>query len=68
MLCCVCVQVALYGVGRLLFPRPTLRGLWMGVLLLLGASRIIFPIIWAEGVRAVFIPWLAPRPLGPLNL
>lgn len=56
------VQVALYGVGRLLMPRPTLKGLWLGLLLLIGASRIIFPIIYAEGPLAVFMPWLATRP------
>mmetsp|Transcript_3063 Transcript_3063/g.7681 ORF Transcript_3063/g.7681 Transcript_3063/m.7681 type:complete len:513 (-) Transcript_3063:644-2182(-) len=59
-------MVALYGVGRLLWPRPTLKGLWMGVLLLLGAARIILPIIYNEGVRAVFFPALAPRPTGSL--
>ena len=26
------------------------------------ASRIIFPIIWAEGIRAVFMPWLVAKP------
>jgi hypothetical protein len=31
--------------------------------LLAVASRIILPIIWAEGLRAVFFPKLAPRPL-----
>lgn len=61
------LQVALYGVGRLLLPRPTLRGLWMGLLLLFGASRIIFPIIYAEGFRAVFMPWLAPKPAQGLR-
>lgn len=55
-------MVALYGVGRLLKPRPTLHGLWMGILLLYGAARIIFPIIYAEGVRAVYMPKLAPKP------
>ncbi|KAL6762302.1 SE-domain-containing protein [Haematococcus lacustris] len=55
-------MVALYGVGRLLLPRPTLKGLWTGLLLLAAASRIIFPIIGAEGVRAVFLPWFAPKP------
>ncbi len=44
--------------GRLLLPRPTLHGLWMSILLLVGAVRIITPIIWAEGVRAVFFPSL----------
>jgi hypothetical protein len=33
----------------------------MGLLLLLGAARIIFPIIYAEGPVAVFAPWLLPR-------
>ncbi len=56
-------MVALYGVGRLLWPRPSLRGLAMAFALLAVACRIIFPIIWAEGVRAVFFPRLAPRPV-----
>jgi squalene monooxygenase len=55
-------MVALYGVGRLLLPRPSLKKLWLAILLLLGASRIILPIIWAEGIRAVFLPALAPKP------
>lgn len=55
-------MVAVFGVGRLLLPRPTLRGLWNGVLLLWGAAAIIFPIIHAEGFRAVFAPWLVRRP------
>ncbi|KIZ01653.1 squalene monooxygenase [Monoraphidium neglectum] len=56
-------MVALYGVGRLLLPRPTLRGLYMAVALLLSASKIILPILWSEGLRAVFLPALAPKPL-----
>lgn len=56
-------MVALYGVGRLLLPRPTLRGLWMSLALLAAASRIILPILWSEGPRAVFLPGLAPKPL-----
>lgn len=59
-------MVALYGVGRLLLPRPSLRGVYMALALLLVACRIILPIIWAEGVRAVFLPSLAPKPLGAL--
>lgn len=57
-------MVALYGVGRLLIPRPTVRGVWMGLALIYAACCIIFPIIAAEGVRAVFFPFLAkaPRP------
>ncbi|KAG1670295.1 hypothetical protein FOA52_003645 [Chlamydomonas sp. UWO 241] len=55
-------MVAMYGVGRLMLPRPTLKGLWMAILLLLGAVRIIVPIIWAEGVTAVFLPMLASKP------
>ena len=31
-------MVAVYGIGRLLLPRPTLRGLWTGLLLLWGAA------------------------------
>ncbi|KAG2422456.1 hypothetical protein HXX76_016026 [Chlamydomonas incerta] len=56
-------RVALFGVGRLLLPRPSLRGLFMALALLAVACRIIFPIIWAEGVRAVFLPALAPKPV-----
>jgi hypothetical protein len=36
----------------------------MCVALLVVASRIILPIIWAEGLRAVFLPQLAPKPLS----
>lgn len=60
-------MVAIYGVGRLLFPRPTLRGLWMAILLLIGASRIILPILYAEGPRAVFAPRLVPLPLDSVK-
>ncbi|GLC37537.1 hypothetical protein PLESTM_000599900 [Pleodorina starrii] len=56
-------MVALFGVGRLLLPRPSLRGLYMSAALLAVACRIIFPIILAEGVRAVFFPSLAPKPV-----
>lgn len=56
-------MVALYGVGRLMLPRPTLRGLWMSIALLVSASKIIIPILWSEGLRAVFLPSLAPKPL-----
>jgi squalene monooxygenase len=56
-------MVALFGVGRLLLPRPSLRGLYMAIALLAVAVRIIAPIIWAEGVRAVFFPALAPKPV-----
>jgi hypothetical protein len=45
-----------------LIPRPTLQGLWLSILLLLGAARIIFPIIMAEGFAAVFLPRLATKP------
>ena len=47
--------------GRLLRPRPTFRGVWLGVLLLWGAAAIILPIICAEGIRPVFFPWSMPR-------
>lgn len=39
------------------------RGLYMCLALLAVASRIILPIIWNEGLRAVFFPRLAPKPL-----
>eukprot|EP00879_Flechtneria_rotunda_P015936 GHRR01016666.1.p1 GENE.GHRR01016666.1~~GHRR01016666.1.p1 ORF type:complete len:209 (+),score=57.30 GHRR01016666.1:623-1249(+) len=60
-------SVALFGIGRLLQPRPTFRGVYMCVALLVVASRIILPIIWAEGLRAVFVPKLAPRPLSSIK-
>ncbi len=59
---CVHVQVALYGCGRLMWPRPSFHGLKMASLLLIGASQIILPIIYAEGIVAVFFPWFASRP------
>jgi hypothetical protein len=39
----------------------------MCVALLVVASRIILPIIWAEGLRAVFFPKLAPKPLDSVR-
>jgi hypothetical protein len=39
----------------------------MCIALLLVASRIILPIIWAEGLRAVFFPRLAPKPLDSIK-
>ncbi|GMH06336.1 hypothetical protein Nepgr_008176 [Nepenthes gracilis] len=41
--------VAVYGVGRLMLPFPSLRRLLIGARLISGASGIIFPIIKAEG-------------------
>lgn len=57
-------MVAFYGVGRLLLPRPSVRGVWIALLLIYSACSIIFPIIAAEGIRAVFLPILTrpPRP------
>lgn len=52
--------VAVYGVGRLLLPLPSPKGLWMGARLILGASGIIIPIIKAEGVRQMFFPATVP--------
>ena len=54
--------VAVYGVGRLLLPRPTLKGVRLALALLATACGIIVPIIRSEGVRAVFFPYLAPTP------
>lgn len=39
----------------------------MCLALLFVASRIILPIIWNEGLRAVFFPRLAPKPLGNIK-
>ena len=54
--------VACFGVGRLMLPRPTTRGLRLSLALLATACAIIWPIIKSEGVRAVFFPYLAPSP------
>ncbi|KAG2698882.1 hypothetical protein I3760_07G168400 [Carya illinoinensis] len=52
--------VAVYGVGRLLVPFPSLSRMWIGARLISGASAIIFPIIKAEGVRQMFFPATVP--------
>ncbi|KAL8142829.1 hypothetical protein V2J09_015861 [Rumex salicifolius] len=52
--------VAIYGVGRLLFPFPSPKRILLGARLISGASAIIFPIIKAEGVRQVFFPATVP--------
>lgn len=64
----ICPQVAIYGIGRLLRPRPTCRALWMSVLLLWGAAAIILPIIRAEGLRAVFAPGLVRKPTAMAHI
>ncbi|XWS29673.1 hypothetical protein CRYUN_Cryun24cG0050000 [Craigia yunnanensis] len=52
--------VAIYGVGRLLLPFPSLQRMWIGARLVSSASGIIFPIIKAEGVRQMFFPATIP--------
>ncbi|KAL5561105.1 hypothetical protein UlMin_030852 [Ulmus minor] len=52
--------VAIYGVGRLLLPFPSLKRIWIGIRLILGAAGIIFPIIKSEGVRQMFFPITVP--------
>ncbi|KAJ6732698.1 SQUALENE MONOOXYGENASE [Salix koriyanagi] len=52
--------VAVYGVGRLLLPFPSPKGMWIGARLISCASGIIFPIIKAEGVRQMFFPATIP--------
>ncbi|XVF61407.1 hypothetical protein PTKIN_Ptkin08bG0127100 [Pterospermum kingtungense] len=52
--------VAIYGVGRLLLPFPSLKRMWIGARLISSASGIIFPIIKAEGVRQMFFPATVP--------
>ena len=54
-------MVALYGIGRLLAPFPTPKGLVLGGQLLMGACAIILPIIRAEGIVAVFMPYLTRK-------
>nr|UTE10692.1 squalene epoxidase [Calotropis procera] len=48
--------VAIYGVGRLLFPVPSLKRMFLGCQLISDASHIIFPIIRAEGMKQMFLP------------
>lgn len=55
-------MVALYGVGRLLIPRPSVRGVWASVALIYTACCIILPIIKSEGIVAVFLPFLMRKP------
>ncbi|XP_078177503.1 squalene monooxygenase SE1-like [Carex rostrata] len=52
--------VAIYGVGRLLVPFPSVNRMWIGARLISGACGIIFPIIKAEGVRQMFFPAMVP--------
>ncbi|EOX97271.1 hypothetical protein QUC31_015774 [Theobroma cacao] len=52
--------VAIFGVGRLLLPFPSLNRVWIGARLISGASGIIIPILKAEGVRQVFFPVTVP--------
>ncbi|WOH14952.1 hypothetical protein DCAR_0934482 [Daucus carota subsp. sativus] len=53
-------SVAIYGVGRLLLPFPSLQRLWLGIRLIMDATSIILPIIRAEGVRQMFLPAVFP--------
>lgn len=55
-------MVALYGVGRLLLPRPSVKGVLASITLIYTACCIIFPIIRSEGVMAVFLPFLTSKP------
>ncbi|KMT09877.1 hypothetical protein BVRB_6g128510 [Beta vulgaris subsp. vulgaris] len=52
--------VAVYGVGRLLLPFPSVKRLWLGMRLLSGAAGIIFPIMKAEGLRQMLFPATVP--------
>ncbi|PON32390.1 FAD dependent oxidoreductase [Parasponia andersonii] len=52
--------VAIYGVGRLLLPFPSLKRMWIGARLISSASGIIFPIMKAEGLRQMFFPATIP--------
>ncbi|XP_019083482.1 PREDICTED: squalene epoxidase 2, mitochondrial-like isoform X3 [Camelina sativa] len=48
--------VAIYAVGRLMLPCPTIKSVRLGARIILSASGIIIPIIKSEGVRQVFFP------------
>ncbi|KAJ9159319.1 hypothetical protein P3X46_024830 [Hevea brasiliensis] len=54
------LAVATYGVGRLVFPFPSATRMWTGVRMISVASRIIFPIIRAEGAQHMFFPRTMP--------
>ena len=61
-------MVALYGVGRLLLPRPSIRGVVSSISLIYTACCIILPIIKSEGIRAVFFPFLTRKPMPTSSL
>ncbi|KAK1269983.1 hypothetical protein QJS04_geneDACA022092 [Acorus gramineus] len=48
--------VALYSIGRLLFPFPSPKRLWVGARLISGGLSIVVPIIKAEGMMQMFFP------------
>ncbi|CAI9115730.1 OLC1v1016716C1 [Oldenlandia corymbosa var. corymbosa] len=48
--------VAIYGVGRLLIPFPSLQRTFLGARLIWDASSIIFPIVKAEGIKQMVFP------------
>ncbi|KAG2550103.1 hypothetical protein PVAP13_9KG239813 [Panicum virgatum] len=54
------LAVSVYGVGRLLFPLPTAKRIWMASRLVLGACGIFFSLIRAEGIRQMFFPASIP--------
>lgn len=59
-LVCHFFAVAIYGVSRLLLPFPSPKRMWIGGRLILSASRIILPIMKAEGIRQMFFPVTVP--------
>ncbi|XP_028772795.1 squalene epoxidase 3-like [Neltuma alba] len=60
--------VAVYGVGRLLFPIPSFKRIGIAARVIWCASGIIFPIIKAEGVRQMFFAATLPAYYrAPLN-
>ncbi|XP_020579137.1 squalene monooxygenase-like [Phalaenopsis equestris] len=52
--------VAIFGAGRVLFPFPSPKRMWIGAQLIAGACGIIFPILKAEGFRQMFFPATVP--------
>ncbi|KAG8650518.1 hypothetical protein MANES_07G049600v8 [Manihot esculenta] len=52
--------VAIYGVGRLIFPLPSAKRMWMGARMISVALGIIFPIIRDEGAQQMFFPRTIP--------
>lgn len=48
--------VAIYGVGRVLFPVPSPKRAYIGAKMIMDATGIIFPIVKSEGIKQMVFP------------